>query len=195
MSSKPKILAFAGSAREASVNKRLIGLAAREAQNLGADVTLIDLRDFPIPMYDGDLEDGGGVPESARRLREFMVASDGFMLASPEYNGALSPLMKNVLDWTSRPPKGETGKLPFAGKPAALMSASPGGFGGFRGLMGLHSILFSLGMHVLPDMLIVPMSHEAFSTEGLLNSARQREALVDIVRKQLALAELLRALR
>jgi len=195
MSYMAKILAFAGSAREASVNKRLIGLAASEARNLGADVTIIDLRDYPVPIYDGDLEEGEGVPENARKLRELMIASEGFMLASPEYNSAISPLMKNVLDWASRPTPGENGKLPFLGKPAALMCASPGGFGGFRGLMSLQSILFSLGMHVLPDMLIVPLAHQAFTPEGALSSTRLRDNLVDIVHKQLSLAERLKAIR
>ncbi|AEI82654.1 hypothetical protein CNE_BB1p12550 (plasmid) [Cupriavidus necator N-1] len=183
MESTPKILAFSGSTRKASFNKRLISLAVAEADHLGADVTLVNLGDFPLPIYDGDIEEEQGVPKNATALRDIMIAHHGFIIASPEYNSAISPLLKNVLDWTSRPTKTQEGKLPFSGKSVSLMSASPGAFGGFRGLSSLSSILFSLGMHVLPDMVIVPSAPQAFSPEGKLTSERLQHSLANAVAK------------
>jgi chromate reductase len=182
------LLAFPASTRKDSWNNKLLRQAVEYAQRLQANVDVIDLRDFPLPIYDAELESHEGVPANARKLRELMERSAGFMIASPEYNGALSPLLKNILDWTSRPGPGEDEKTPFRGKPAALMSASPGGFGGFRGLMSLSSILNSLGMLVLPEYVIVGSAPQAFDAEGRLAQQRQRDALAQQVARQVALA-------
>src|SRR5262245_29509779 len=109
MDPRPKVLAFAGSARKQSLNKRLVQVAAEGARRAGAEVTLIDLKDYPLPLYDGDLEAGEGLPQNARRLRELMLGHDGFLISSPEYNGSLSPLLKNVIDWCSRSVDGQDG--------------------------------------------------------------------------------------
>ena len=104
MSNAPRILAFAGSAREESFNKRLVRVAAAGAEAAGVACTVLDLRDFPLPIYDGDLEAAEGLPENAKRLRELFLAHQGLLIASPEYNSSISPLLKNTLDWVSRAP-------------------------------------------------------------------------------------------
>jgi len=187
------LLALSGSTRSDSWNSKLVLQAVEHARRLQADVEVVDLREFPLPIFDTDLEAREGVPANARRLRALMLHSAGLIIASPEYNGALSPLLKNVLDWTSRPGPGEEEKAPFRGKPAALMSASPGGFGGFRGLMNLASILSSLGMLVLPDYVIVGGAPQAFDAEGRLAQQRQRDALAQLICRQTALAATLPA--
>ena len=182
------LLAFAGSTRHDSWSATLLRQAVLNASTLRADVEVVDLRSFPLPLFDADLERQQGVPPLARKLRALMQQSAGFLIASPEYNGAVSPLVKNVLDWTSRPEPGDDEKLPFRGKPAALISVSPGGFGGFRGLMNLSSILSSLGMHVLPEYVIVGNAPQAFDAQGRLVQQRQRDALAALVARQIGLA-------
>ncbi len=136
---KPKILAFAGSTRSASFNKRLARIAAEGARKAGADVTFIDLRDYPMPLYDGDLEDKEGLPANAKKLKEIFLAHKGLLIASPEYNSSMPGVLKNTIDWVSRvsDPK-EVPLACFDGKVATLMSASPGALGGLRGLVHLR---------------------------------------------------------
>jgi NAD(P)H-dependent FMN reductase len=128
MTNTPKILAFAGSTREASYNKKLVKIAAEGARAAGAEVTYVDLRDLPMPLFDEDLEAKEGLPENVLKFKELMMAHQGFLITSPEYNGSITPLLKNAIDWASRPLPEEP---PFAlscfrDKVAALMSASPG---------------------------------------------------------------------
>ncbi|MFL6463295.1 MAG: NADPH-dependent FMN reductase [Bryobacteraceae bacterium] len=173
----PKILAFAGSARVDSLNKKLVKVAAAGAQRLGAKVTFIDLRDYPIPIYDGDLEVGTGVPDKALELRRLLLDHDGFLIACPEYNGSITPLLKNVIDWTSRPINGEDGLAPFRNKLAVLMSASPGGYGGLRGFAQVKTILGNMGVIVLPDQLAVGKANEVFAPNGHMINQKQRESV------------------
>ena len=121
-----KILAFAGSTRTDSFNKKLIRVAVKGAEAAGAEVTLIDLRDLPMPRYDGDLEEKEGVPPNGRRLKELMKSHSGFLLSCPEYNSSITGVLKNAIDWASREEEGEKPLVCFRGKTAALMSASPG---------------------------------------------------------------------
>ena len=129
-----KILAFAGSLRAGSFNKTLVKLGVHAARNAGAEVTLIDLKEYPLPLYDGDLEDSLGLPENGRKLKDLFLAHQGLLLACPEYNSSISAVLKNTIDWVSRPVPGERPLGCFEGKVAGLMSASPGAFGGMRGL-------------------------------------------------------------
>jgi NAD(P)H-dependent FMN reductase len=168
-----KILAFAGSARAASVNKKLVAVAAAAARAAGGEVTLIDLRDYPMPLYDGDLEAASGLPEHAKRLKALMLTHDGLLLSCPEYNSSITPLMKNAIDWTSRPAFGEAPLACFDGKVAALVAASPGALGGLRGLVHVRSILGSIGVLVLPGQVAVGKAHEAFDADGKLKDAKQ----------------------
>lgn len=170
----PRILAFAGSTRKASFNKSLLSIAARAAQAAGAEVTRIDLRDFPLPLFDQDLEAEQGMPESGKRLKQLFIDHDGLLIASPEYNSSITAVLKNALDWVSRPAPNEPPLVAFRGKVAALLSASPGALGGLRGLVHLRSILENIGVIVLPDQLAVPKANEAFLPDGTLKDPKQQ---------------------
>ena len=170
----PRILAFAGSARRDSFNKRLVKVAARGAEQAGAEVTVVDLKYFPLPLFDEDLEREHGMPENAATLKTMFIEHDGFLIASPEYNSSISPLLKNTIDWISRREGDEAPLVAFKGKAAALMSASPGALGGLRGLVHLRSILGNIGMLVLPDQLAVSKAFEAFDDDGELKNEEQR---------------------
>ncbi len=164
----PRLLMFAGSARRDSLNKKLAAAAAQVARSLGAEVDLIDLADYPMPLYDGDLE-AEAFPQAASALREKMIAADGFLFACPEYNGSITPLLKNALDWTSRPGGGvDEGLVAYRGKVAALVATSPGALGGMRGLVHVRSILSGIGVHVVPADLAVGGGFQAFAEDGSL---------------------------
>lgn len=181
MATKPRVLAFAGATREASHNKQLAKFAAAVAEAAGAEVTYLDLREYPLPLYDGDLEAAEGVPANARALRDVFLAHDALIIASPEYNSSITAVLKNAIDWVSRPVDDEPSIVAFQGKTAALLSASPGALGGLRGLVHLRSILGNIGVLVLPDQLAIGRAHEAFDETGALKDARQAagvEALV-----------------
>src|SRR5437660_769473 len=135
-----KILAFAGSAKKDSYNKKLVAIAVEGARAAGAEVTLIDLKDYPLPIMDEDLEKEG-TPANATKLKELFKAHDALLIASPEYNSSITPLLKNTIDWVSRPAPGEKPLAAYTGKVALLIAASPGGFGGLRGLVTVRSIL------------------------------------------------------
>ncbi len=177
MHAKPKILAFAGSAREHSYNKKLIRVAAASVRLAGAEVSLVDLRDFPMPIYDGDLEEHEGIPANAIRFRQLMLAHQGLLIASPEYNSSIAPLLKNTIDWVSRPVNGEDGLAPFRNKVAALLSASPGRLGGLRGLVHVRAILGNIGVLVLPEQLAVSQAHQAFTPTGVMTDPKQQAAV------------------
>lgn len=164
-----KLLMFAGSARKASTNKQLATLAARTAEDAGAEVTLIDLADFDMPIYDGDIEADTGLPENAKRLKQLFVEHDGFFIASPEYNSSISAVLKNALDWISRPhTENEPGLLAFQGKVAAIGSVAPGALGGLRGLVPLRMMLGNIGVTVVPAQVAVTDGFNAFDEGGAL---------------------------
>ena len=172
-----KILAFAGSARRNSFNKKLLAIAVRGARSAGAEVTAIDLADYPMPLYDGDVEAGDGVPENARKLRDMMQAHNAFLIAAPEYNSGITPLLKNVIDWTSRP-DGDVAQLAaYGGKVAALVAASPGALGGLRGLFHVRYVLSNIRVTVLPDQVAVPQAGGAFDDAGQVEAVGAALAL------------------
>ena len=173
----PRILAFAGSTRTDSFNKKLIKIAVAGARTAGAEVTLIDLRDFPMPLYDGDLETNEGLPENAKKLKALFLSHDGLLLSCPEYNSSITGVLKNAIDWVSRPAPGEASLACFAGKVASLMSASPGGLGGLRGLDHVRSILGNIQVLVLSDQVAVPKADQAFAPEGSLKDPKQHAAV------------------
>ncbi|MCZ6735099.1 MAG: NAD(P)H-dependent oxidoreductase [Planctomycetota bacterium] len=180
MSAEPKILAFAGSLRQESYNKKLMRIAAAAARRAGADVTELDLGEYPLPVYDGDLEADAGLPENARKLKALMKAHGGFLIASPEYNSSISGTLKNAIDWTSRPEPDEPPLVCFRGKTAAIMSASPGALGGLRGLVHLRAILGNIGVLVLPDQKAISSAAEAFAENGSLKDPKQLQAIEQI---------------
>ncbi len=173
----PRILAFAGSARRDSLNRKLIRIAAEGARAAGAEVTLLELSDHPLPIYDGDLEASDGLPPNARRLKELFLAHEGLLIAAPEYNSSITPLLKNTIDWVSRSAPGEAPLACFDGKVAALMSASPGSLGGLRGLAVVRSCLSNIRVLVLPGQVAVPQANDAFAEDGTLKDAKRQAAV------------------
>jgi NAD(P)H-dependent FMN reductase len=174
MTAAPRILAFAGATRTESFNKKLIRLGAEAAREAGAEVTLIDLRDFPMPLYDGDLEAAERLPHMARELKRLMIEHDGFFLSCPEYNSSISSVLKNALDWVSRPQPDEPPRVAFRGKVAALLAASPGHLGGVRGLYTVRQVLNALGTLVLATQFGLPRAREAFNEDGTLKDAAEQ---------------------
>jgi chromate reductase len=183
--SQPKILAFAGSARTNSFNKSLVKIAAQGAKNAGAEVTYIDFRDLPMPLFDEDLEAAEGLPENVIKFKQLMKSHQGFLIACPEYNSSITPLLKNAIDWASRPEPGEPpmSLSCFRNKVAVLMSASPGGLGGLRGLFHVHSILSSIGVLVLPDQKSISNAYQAFDQAGNLVDPKQQEDVENLGKK------------
>lgn len=161
----PKILAFAGSTRRASLNDAALALAVSGARSAGAEVTHINLRDYVMPLYDDDLHREHGVPEAMLRLREKMLAANGLLIASPEYNASITPLLKNTIDWLSQSVNGQSGRLPFEGKITGLMGASAGAFGTIRALPHVAYVLSQLGAIVLP-VFAVPKADQVFNADG-----------------------------
>ena len=179
----PRILAFAGSSRTSSFNKSLVKIAAEGARAAGASVEVIDLRDYPLPLFDQDLEASQGLPENAKKLKALLLAHDGLLISSPEYNSSITGLLKNVIDWTSRVESPDEKSLAcYRGKTATLLSASPSGFGGMRGLVHLRSILGNIGVVVLPDQISIPAAHEAFEASGQLKDEKKRDQVLALGR-------------
>jgi chromate reductase, NAD(P)H dehydrogenase (quinone) len=172
----PRILAFAGSARRDSYNKKLIRIAADAAKAAGAEVTLIDLADYPLPIMDEDVEKIG-FPENATKLKQLFLEHDGLLISCPEYNSSITPLLKNTIDWVSRPRPNEPNLAAYVNKVATLMAASPGGLGGLRGLVHVRSILQNIGVIVLPDQRAVPQAHQAFDGAGNLKEERIQQGV------------------
>lgn len=166
--SAPQLLAFAGSTRRESFNKRLLPILSRGAERAGAQVTMVDLRDYAMPLYDGDLEAEQGVPAPALELRGLLKSSSGLLLACPEYNSSISGVLKNTIDWVSRPVQGEDGLASLRGKAVGLVSASPGALGGLRGLVHVRAILGNLGCLVVPQQVAVGGAGKAFGESGEL---------------------------
>lgn len=187
MSDQIKILAFAGSLRKDSYNKKLVKIAVKGAQEAGAFVTYIDLEDYPLPLYNQELEEAKGLPTSAKQLKELFLAHEGFLIASPEYNSSISGALKNVIDWVSRPStKEEKSLICFRDKVVTLMSASPSDLGGLRGLVHTRSIFSNLFSLVLPKQKCIPQADKAFDAAGNLHNLEQQKGVLSLG-KELAL--------
>lgn len=187
----PRILAFAGSARRASFNRVLVNAAAGCLREAGADATVVDLRDFPMPLYDGDLEAESGIPESAIRLKALMREHHGFLIAAPEFNSSITPLLKNTIDWCSRRAGDEPALACYSGKVAGLLAASPGALGGLRGLVTLRSILSNVGVVVVPQQFALSKANEAFNADGSLKDERHASQVREVASAVVRLARLL----
>ncbi|WP_148864360.1 NADPH-dependent FMN reductase [Marinobacter fonticola] len=186
-----KILFIAGSTRTGSFNAQLAARAADTAEQRGdVTVTRINLADYDMPLYNGDLEKDSGLPEAAKNLKHQFRTHHGFCLASPEYNSTLSPLIVNALHWISRPEsENEPGLVAFKGKVAGLMAASPGGFGGLRGLVPLRMMLGNIGVHVIPAQLAVPQAHKAFDESGRFSDETWQQRLEAMIDELVSTAE------
>jgi NAD(P)H-dependent FMN reductase len=188
-----KLLFFAGSAREGSLNKRLARLAADIAAVNGIPATFADLGDYPMPLYDSDLETRDGVPDNARKLKALMQVHPGVFIVSPEYNAGIAPLMKNAIDWLSRiEDEGEVPLQVFKTRVFALASASPRDFGGVRSLIMLRQVLqLGVGALVLPDQVAIPHATEAFDENGHLRDKTRQEHLKALIEKLARAAKVL----
>jgi len=164
----PRILVIVGSTRQASTNRMLAREAVDALRRAGLEATLADLRDFPMPLYDGDLETASGLPPAAKKLKDLAREAAALVMVSPEYNGSYSAVLKNAIDWISRPEPGEGPLEVFRGKPAAVLSTSPGAGGGSRVLKALRELLQGMRMKVVPTQVSVPNSAAAFDPDGHL---------------------------
>lgn len=189
---QPKILAFSGSLRAGSFNSQLIRIAVEGARQAGADVTLIELRDYPLPVFDEDLE-AQATPENALKLKELMLAHDGLLISSPEYNSSITAALKNAIDWISRPIPGKPRLACYIDKVAGLIAASPGALGGLRGLVHLRAILGNIGVLVLPDQVAIPNAQEAISAAGQLKDPAKQASIAEIGAKLARTIQKLRA--
>lgn len=177
-----KILFLAGSARNKSTNKIIAQKAQQIAAEQGVEATFIDLKDFEMPLYNGDIEEATGLPDNAIKLKELFIAHDAIFIASPEYNSGYTPLLKNSLDWISRPhQKNEIPLSAFRNKTAAIVAISPGGYGGIRGLVQLRMLLGNILVTVIPQQLAIPFSSKVLDEEGNFIDKDQVIALTGIV--------------
>jgi NAD(P)H-dependent FMN reductase len=161
-----KVLVFGASLRADSLNRKLAALAARIAEQNGATVDTASMRDFDVPSYDGDVEKAEGIPQGAEELRRRLSEADAFIVSSPEYNGSMPGVFKNLVDWTSR-----FRPQPFDGKHGLLMSASPSMGGGNRGLWALRMPLEHLGARIYPDMFSLAHAHKTLVDGDLVDGA------------------------
>ena len=172
----PKFLAFAGSVRKESFNRSLLAIPVAAARAAGVEVTLIELADFPLPLFDEDRETREGLPANARKLKDLFKSHTGLLLACPEYNSSITPLLKNTLDWVSRQDGAESGTVPYKNKVVGLVSASAGRWGGMRGLRHVREILTTLGCVVLPEQYNLSGADTAFEADGKLKDGKSRQA-------------------
>lgn len=186
LSAEIKVLVFSGSTREDSTNRKLAKEATDIAKDLGATVTVVDLREYPMPFYDGDIETRKGMPESAKRLRNLMKESNAIIIATPEYNGSVSAVLKNAIDWVSRNEQGHPSRDAFKNKRFAIMSASPGEGGGSKALNHLRLILQNIGGEVVDLQVSVPNAYNAFNMDGSLKNPQTKERLKQEIQQLLA---------
>lgn len=185
MTAAPKLAFFAGSTRQASFNRKLAHAACDLARGHGFSADLIELADYPMALYNGDVEVGEGPPENARRLRDVLRAHQGIFIASPEYNASLTPLLKNSLDWMARVRDGEEpGLALFRNRVFAISGASAGRYGAMRSLIALRQVLeLGMGVLVLPDQIALSGADKAFDENGVLLDAAVRDLLAAVVGK------------
>ena len=172
MASPTRILAFAGSARRESLNRKFLAVAVQALRGAGCEVTVADLNELSLPLYHGDLEDADGLPANAVKLIELIGSHHGLLVASPEYNSMITPLLKNTLDWCSR-----ADANPFEGRVAAVISASPGALGGVRSLQMAQQLLLKLGCAIVPGQCFLPNAGKAFDGQGRLVEQRVQKSV------------------
>ena len=177
----PRILVFAGTTREASFNKKLARAAVPFIEAAGGQATFADLRDYPMPLYDGDLEAASGKPEPAKAWKQLMVEHDGFLVATAEYNRTITGVLKNAIDWASRADDDDPRPVPaFRGKVVGLVSASPGAMGGLRALYHVRDIFTALGCLVLPEQFAMGGAAKAFNEDGTLADEKNAQKVESI---------------
>ena len=176
----PRIVVMAGSSRREALSRKVAAACVAPLAAAGADVDLVELADHPAPLYNGDLEVESGLPEGIVSLQRRLAAADGLLVVNPEYNGSITPLLKNALDWCSRPnpaDRARSGGAVYAGRAAAVVGTSPGALGGMRVLFHVRDILGYLGLQVIPQQLAIGKAGEAVGDDGRLRDPAQRDAL------------------
>jgi chromate reductase, NAD(P)H dehydrogenase (quinone) len=188
--SAPKILVFAGSIRIGSFNARLAARVAKELALAQADVTLISLADYPMPLYDGNLEAASGPPENAVKLKRLICMQHGVFITSPEYNASIAPLLKNTLDWVSRVREGKEPSLAaYKNRAFALGAASNGTYGGMRSLIALRQVLeLGCGALVIPEQVAVREAAQAFDEDDNLKDERSARLLTTVTSRLVEMA-------
>lgn len=184
-----KVLAFSGSTRNDSYNKKVIQEAAQFAREMQASVKIIDLKDFSMPLFDEDLEKAEWMPSNAKRFRKLLIESDAIIISTPEYNGSIPGVLKNALDWASRSEEGKGSREAFKGKYFTIISASPGGGGGVRALIHLRSILSALGGEVMPLQASISSVDGVFDEQGHIKNASVRNELREAIQQLIHRAE------
>jgi len=180
----PKILVFAGSIRTGSFNARLAAAVAKELVRAEAEVSLISLVDYPMPLYDGDLQTKSGVPKNAINLKRMIGAHHGVLIVTPEYNSSVPPLVKNTIDWVSRVQDAhEVRGQVFRERPVGIAAASEGRLGGTRSLAALRLILTACRALVVPNQLALSFASEAYDDMDRLKHPADVEALNALVRQ------------
>jgi chromate reductase, NAD(P)H dehydrogenase (quinone) len=183
-----KLLIVAGSTRTGAFSKQLAGAAQKLAQAAGHQATVVDLRDYPMPLYDGDLEAQEGSPEGCKRLRALVRQHRAFVFATPEYNASLPAVLKNAIDWLSRPDAQEPSVAAFGGGTAGLLASSPGALGGLRALVHLRQVCMNLGLLVVTEQFALGHADRAFGSDGALVDGKHATAVQNVLRRVLELA-------
>lgn len=176
-----KLLIFAGSLRADSCNKKFAREAVRLAQGAGVEAEFLDLKDYPMPVYDGDIEAATGVPETTKALGKKIASADGIVISTPEYNGSIPGILKNVVDWLSRDKP-----VSLEGKHLLLLAASPGALGGVRSLWHSRQPFDVLGVHVFPGMMGLPDAYNAFDAEGKLKDEKTTQRVKKLLEQFIA---------
>jgi len=184
------ILVFAGSARRGAFSKQLAAAATTAITEWGAKPTLIDLADHDAPIYNGDLEDALGIPETVLEFRRLVASHHGLAIATPEYNGFITPLLLNLFCWASRPSPGDDFGAVFQGKPVALMAASPGRLGGVRVIPRLRDAVAELGMAPVPGFVTLPQAGAGFTDDGSLADAAGADSLRALMKRLIGASQL-----
>ncbi len=175
-----KILAFDGSGRAGSVNHKVVQQVSHAVKAVDVTVTEINLHDFNLPLYDLADEIEHGLPDNVKKLKELFRSHHAFIIGSPEHNGTMTAQLKNAIDWVSRKEEHETPMSGFKGKVVGLVSASPGKMGGLRGIYQLNTVLFGLGCIVLPEIVSVGFSNDAFDDVGALKHEHDKKAVAHL---------------
>lgn len=171
MAKPVRILAFSGSARLESLNRKFLSFAVQALRDAGCEVTVADLNELSLPLFNGDLEDKAGLPANAAKLIALITSHQGLLVASPEYNSMITPLLKNTIDWCTR-----VEDNPFEGRAAAVISASPGVLGGARSLVMAQGLLLKVGCDVVPGQCFLPHAGKAFDAEGRLTDPHAQKS-------------------
>ncbi len=192
MSDTIKIVVFSGSSRAGSINKKLVKASIPFLEEFGAEVQLLDMKEYQLPIFDEDIEKNEGIPKVVCDLKEIFINADGFLISSPEYNGFFSGSFKNMIDWLSRPLDGHPPLDCFLGKTVALLAASPGGLGGVRVLPHVRHLLSNLQMHVIPGQFGLGNAYAAFDESGMLVDVKQKESVSKICKSLVEITQVLK---